>query len=111
MIKDIITTGPYLEVDRTYPGYVAAGGLSAGHIRWNTNTQEAEVYDGTLWVNVSTNYKVNLSNYAINALEWAHKKMREEQELLDKMEKHPTLKHAYEQFKTIEALVYEGKDA
>jgi hypothetical protein len=33
--------------------------------------------------------------------------MREEDELKAKMEKYPTLKSAYEQFKMIEALVYE----
>jgi hypothetical protein len=36
--------------------------------------------------------------------------MHEEKELKAKMEKYPTLKSAYEQFKMVEALVYEDEN-
>jgi hypothetical protein len=76
-------------------------------MRYNTNTQHIEVYDGTNWISISQTPTVSLSYEAEEAIRWARDNMVKEAELKAKIEKYPTLKSAYEQFKMIEALVYE----
>jgi hypothetical protein len=70
-------------------------------------TQQMEVFDGISWINISQNASIGLSWTADEAIRWAQERMHEDRDLKAKMEKYPTLKSAYEQFKMIEALVYE----
>jgi uncharacterized pyridoxamine 5'-phosphate oxidase family protein len=74
-------------------------------------TQQMEVYDGNMWINISQNASIGLSWTADEAIRWAGEKMAEERELKAKLEKYPSLKHAYEQYKIIEALVYEEEQS
>ena len=76
-------------------------------MRFNTATQNIEVYDGSMWQVISQNVTVGMSWTSEEAIRWAERKMHEEDQLKAKMEKYPTLKSAYDQFKMIEALVYE----
>ena len=76
-------------------------------MRYNTMTQQMEVFDGVSWINISQNASIGLSRTADEAIRWAQERMHEDRDLKAKMEKYPTLKSAYEQFKMIEALVYE----
>jgi hypothetical protein len=87
--------------------HIGNNGQSAGTMRWNTSGQQMEVFDGTTWISINQNVTVGLSYEAEEVLRWAGYKMREEDDLKKRMEKHPTLKHAYEQFKMIEILVHE----
>jgi hypothetical protein len=107
MIKNITQSGAFTQVSSYYPPQIYNTGQSAGEMRYNTNTQQMEVYDGSNWISISQTATVGLSLDAEEAIRWAREKMVEEAELKTKIEKYPTLKSAYEQFKMIEALVYE----
>jgi myo-inositol catabolism protein IolC len=69
-----------------------------------------EVFDGISWISINQNITVGMTVTAEEAIRWASKMMKEESELKAKMEKYPALKHAYEQYKMVEALVYEEDD-
>jgi len=107
MIKSIQSLSPHVTVDHYSPPYVGGNSQSAGQMRFNTNTQQVDVYDGNSWISMSQNVNVRMSYTAEEAIRWATIKMQEENELKAKMEKYPTLKSAYEQYKLVEALVYE----
>jgi hypothetical protein len=107
MINNLTVTSPFLTSSSYSTPYVGNNGQSAGTVRFNTMTQQMEVFDGSSWINISQNVSVGMSYEADDVLRWAGLKMREEDELKAKMAKYPTLKSAYEQFKMIEALVYE----
>ena len=88
MIKNVNTDGLYLH--STYPDTARVdfnrNYLCTGQVRFNDSTQCMEVYDGTSWHNVSVESYVTLSPYSASAIEWVHKKMRDEEKLLEKME-------------------------
>jgi hypothetical protein len=107
MINNLTVSSPFLTTSSYNSAHIGANGQSAGQMRYNTSLQQVEVYDGVAWIMVSQNISVGLSYEADEVLRWAGLKMREEDELKAKMKKYPTLKSAYEQFKMIEALVYE----
>jgi hypothetical protein len=107
MIKNITQSGAFMQVSSYYPPQIYNTGQSAGEVRYNTTTQQMEVYDGSNWISITQTATVGLTMPAEEAIRWAQEKMVEEAELKAKMEKYPTLKSAYEQFKMIEALVYE----
>lgn len=79
-----------------------------GMLRLNgTNMQ---VFDGTSWIMMSTSYAtVALSPTTEEAIDWAKRKMQEEKKLHERMEQHPGLKQAYEQFKIMDILTLEEK--
>jgi hypothetical protein len=107
MIKNITQSGAFTQVNSYSSPNIYNTGQSAGAVRYNTDTQYMEVYDGTNWISISQTATVGLSWEAEETIRWAQTKRVEETELKAKMEKYPTLKSAYEQFKMIEALVYE----
>ena len=111
MIKTLDITSPHLTGSTYSTPYVSNNGQSAGNVRWNTMTQQMEVCDGNNWINISQTASIGLSWTADEAIRWASEKMAEERELKAKLEKYPTLKHAYEQYKIIEALVYEEEQS
>ena len=112
MINNLTVTSPFLTTSSYQAPYISNNGMqSAGQMRYNTATQQMEVYDGMNWVNISQNVSVGISQEAEEAIRWVGHKRREEEELNAKMEKYPALKHAYEQFKMIEALVYEEEQS
>lgn len=110
MINNLTVTSPHLTTSSYFAPYINNNGMqSAGQMRYNTSTQQMEVYDGSSWISISQNVSVGLTLAAEDAIRWVQTKMAEEKELKAKMEKYPTLKHAYEQYKMVEALVYEDE--
>jgi hypothetical protein len=107
MIKNLDITSPHLTGNFISTPYVNNNGQSAGSVRWNIMTQQMEVSDGNNWINISHSASIGLSWTANEAIQWVQEKMKEESALKAKLEKFPALKHAYEQYKIIEALVYE----
>jgi hypothetical protein len=107
MINNLTVTSSFLTTSSHSMPYISNNGQSAGTVRWNTSGQQMEVFDGTTWISINQNVTVGLSYEAEEVLRWAGYKMREEDDLKKRMEKYPTLKHAYEQFKMIEILVHE----
>jgi hypothetical protein len=82
MIKNITPIGRYITVSgsnsSTYVnGYSGAQGV--GNMRFNTSTQNMEVFDGNSWMALNMDYaSVGLNNEAESLLDWARKKRDEE---------------------------------
>ena len=89
------TNGPYVDLNRP----------SAGMLRYNGSNLEA--YDGNSWLSVGHHASVQLDSDTRTLLEWARKKMYEEQKLHERMKDHPGLKDAYEKFRLIDILTLE----
>jgi hypothetical protein len=84
MIKNIAPIGRYITVSggnaSTYVnGYSGAQGV--GNMRFNTSTQNMEVFDGNSWMTLNMDYaSVGLNGEAESLLDWARKKRDEELE-------------------------------
>jgi hypothetical protein len=82
MIKNITPIGRYITVSggnsNTYVnGYSGAQGV--GNMRFNTSTQNMEVFDGNSWMTLNMDYaSVGLNSEAESLLDWARKKRDEE---------------------------------
>jgi hypothetical protein len=82
MIKDIMASGRYVQVSgsssSTYVnGYSGLQGV--GNMRYNTTSQNMEVFDGNNWITLNMGYaQVGLNGEAESLLDWARKKRDEE---------------------------------
>jgi hypothetical protein len=82
MIKDIILSGRYMTVSgsgvSTYVnGYSGLQGV--GNMRFNTTTQNMEVFDGNSWIQINMGIaSVGLNGEAESLLDWAREKRNEE---------------------------------
>lgn len=80
--------------------YINMGNPSAGMMRYNGGNTSIEVYDGSSWVTMTSNYaSVGLNSAAQSVINWAMQKMAEEQELEQLTKDHPAVKIAYENMK------------
>jgi len=97
MIKDIISSGPFVQVagGGGYTPYINMNTPSAGITRWNGATQSLEVYDGSSWMVISSSVAtVGLNTDAVRAITWANNKMNEEAELEKLAKEHPAIQIA-----------------
>ena len=101
MIKGLTHTGRYLQVNGGSPmnPYIPPGGQSAGMMRYNTNMNVVEVYDGQVWKEVSSYASVGLTVEAEALLDWARKKRDEEMQIEDLAKEHPTINIALDNLK------------
>lgn len=104
MIKNLSPSGAFIQVSSYYPPQIYGNGQSAGNVRYNTNTQQMEVYDGSTWISISQTATVGLNQPAEDAIRWVQTRMTEEAELKARMERHPGLKDAYEKFQIMDIL-------
>jgi hypothetical protein len=59
-----------------------SGYMNVGDVRYNTNMQRFEVYDGNVWIEINTSHaSVGLTPDAERALDWAVRKQREDADL------------------------------
>jgi len=85
VIKNIISSGRYVQVTNTSSstyinGYSGLQGV--GNMRYNTSSQNMEVFDGNTWVMLNMSIpSIGLSTDAESLLDWARKKRDEELEL------------------------------
>lgn len=122
MIRSIYQGGRYLSVSGGQPsspsiynsygsGQSSGAQCFVGQMRYNTNTQNMEVFDGTMWQTWATNSAtVTLTPEAEELLDWARKKRQEDVNLKMRMEQHPGLKDAYEKFMIMDALTLEEEN-
>jgi len=97
MIKGISQGGRYITVTGGSPSnpYISPGSQSAGMMRYNTNMNTVEVYDGQSWKDISSNYaNISLTMEAESLLDWARKKRDEELQYKSLAESHPAVKIA-----------------
>ena len=85
MIKSIHSSSPFLTISGGNPGSTYIGnfnGTGVGNMRYNPNSQNIEVYDGSTWIILSAHHaNINLTPEAVSLLEWASKKRDEELEI------------------------------
>jgi hypothetical protein len=85
MIKSIHSSSPFLTISGGNPGSTYIGnfnGTGVGDMRYNPNSQNIEVYDGSTWIILSAHHaNINLTPEAVSLLEWASKKRDEELEI------------------------------
>ena len=82
MIKSIAPSGRYIQVSGGNPStYVNSysGQQGVGNMRYNTSSQQIEIYDGINWITLNMEYaSVGLNGEAESLLDWARKKRDEE---------------------------------
>lgn len=108
MIKNIYSGSPSVHVGgQQNPPIYNSGGSMVGQLRYNTSTQNYEVYDGNTWHVIHSSVPVGLSQEAEDAIRWARDKMQEERDLKARIERHPGLKDAYEKFQLMDIMTRE----
>ena len=83
MIKNITASGRYVQVSGGIAGASGISGYSGlqgvGNMRYNTSTQNMEVFDGHSWMQISMAMpSIGLTGEAELLLDWARKKRDEE---------------------------------
>jgi hypothetical protein len=107
MIKGI-TGGRYIAVSggTSLDPYISPSAKGAGMVRYNTQMSSMEVNDGDSWIQLGMSYaNLELTPEAQSILDWAKKKMAEEQQLDELCEKYPGLRKARDNYETFLALV------
>jgi hypothetical protein len=105
MIKSIHSSSPFLTVSggnpgSTYIGYYSTNAPGVGNMRYNPNSQNIEVYDGSTWIILSAHHStINLSDEAVSLLQWARKKRDEEFEMERLAQTNSTIKDLVNQIK------------
>jgi len=103
MIKSIHSSSPFLTVSGGNPGSTYIGnfnGTGVGNMRYNPNSQNIEVYDGSTWIILSAHHAtINLNDEAVSLLEWARKKRYEDLEVERLAETNPAIKDLVTQIK------------
>ena len=105
MIKTLRTSSPYLSVTSYSPTIYGNGMPNAGAVHYNVQSQCLQVFDGSVWHNLSGDSQIELSSSGIEALAWAEKKMFEERRLKTLSETNPTLKDALDALQKAEEQV------
>lgn len=118
MIKNISGGGKYLSVSggagSTYVNNYS-GAQGVGNMRYNTSTQNIEVYDGANWVQIQSGYAtISMTPEAESLLDWARQKRAEETERENLANDNPTIrdllnqiKEKEEQLKIVQTLIKE----
>ena len=120
MIKSIHSSSPFLTVSGGNPGSTYIGNYSTnapgvGNMRYNPNSQNIEVYDGSTWIILSAHHtNINLSDEAVSLLEWARNKRNEDLERERLAQTNPVIKdlinqvkEKQEQIKIVQTLIKE----
>ena len=107
MLKTVSGAGRYVMVNGGYPAttYINTGSgyMNVGDVRFNTNAQTLEVYDGNRWLEINTSHaSVGLTPEAERALDWANRKIAEEAELEHLANSNPTIADLVKQKKELD---------
>jgi hypothetical protein len=97
MLKGILQSSQYITVTNGtgMTPYISSGTQGAGMMRYNTVTYNVEVYDGSVWKELSnTLASVDLNYEAQEAIKWVKGKMAEEAEFKKLAKDHPAVKLA-----------------
>lgn len=96
MIKTVNGVGRYVMVNGGYPATTymntSSGYMNVGDVRYNTQMQRLEVYDGQMWLEINTSHaSIGLTPDAEMALDWALKKRNEDLALEHLAKTNPTI--------------------
>jgi hypothetical protein len=86
MLKTVNSMSRYMMVNGGMPAttYIntSSGYMNVGDVRYDTQMQRLEVYDGQMWREINSSHaSVGLTPDAERALDWANRKIIEEAEL------------------------------
>lgn len=103
MIKNVTSNSPYIIVGNYNGslGYISPGS-QAGQVRYNTNMNVMEVFNGTAWQDIAGQADIDLSYDAKLVLEWGKKKMARELEMEALAKEHPTVAAALDALRKAE---------
>jgi hypothetical protein len=116
IVKSVTGNYQYVTVSShsTAPPWMDQSLPSAGQVRYNPSGMRMEVYDGNTWSYLGGDVNIDLSPNVKEVIDWAGRKMDEEQRWREMAEKNPAILDAYtkfkqaeEQLKIVEALVKE----
>lgn len=102
MIKSIFPGSADISVNGSHPAmpYINPNYSGAGMIKFDPSSQNFQVNDGMNWITIpNDSVTVDLSYESKQALEWARKKHREEQELEKLAEDNPAIADLVNQIK------------
>ena len=107
MLKTVNGQGRYMMVNGGMPAttYVNSysGQHGVGNVRFNTSTQNLEVFDGNGWIQINSSHaSVGLTPDAEDAVTWAINKLHEERMLELKAKDNPAIADLLNQRKTID---------
>lgn len=86
------TSAPYIN---TYSNQ-----LGVGNLRFNSSTQNIEVFDGNGWIAMSSSYaQVELTPEVNEILDWARQERQQQREYAELAKKHPGIADAMESVK------------
>ena len=107
MLKTVSGVGRYVMVSGGMPAHTyintSSGYMNVGDVRYNTQMQRLEVYDGQMWLEINTGHaSVGLTPDAEMALDWATKKRNEELSLEYKAKNNPAIADLLKQRNTID---------
>jgi hypothetical protein len=95
MIKNVYGSGRYLTTyDNKSTNYMNnfSGAQGLGNMRFNTTTQNVEIYDGQMWQPMQMDtVNLSLTSDAQDAIAWADQKRHEELRMQTLAEKHPAV--------------------
>lgn len=77
----------------------------AGVVRYNTENQCLEAYDGVAWVNLTNRISVDLDEGTKYLLSWVERKQAEDQEIERLCAQYPNLAEARREFEILKKLV------
>ena len=107
MLRTVSGAGRYVTVSGGMPGntYInsSSGYMNVGDVRYNVQMQRLEVYDGQIWIEISTGHaSVGLTPDAEIALDWATRKRDEELALEHLAKSNPTIADLVNQKKELD---------
>lgn len=95
MIKNVYGSGRYLTTyNNTATNYMNnfSGAQGLGNMRFNTTTQNVEIYDGQMWQPMQmADVNLSLTQDAQEAIAWADQKRQEEHDIQTLAEKYPAV--------------------
>lgn len=111
MISNLNGTAGVMVTGGTSTPWVDMSQPSAGMVRYNGTSQNMEVYNGMSWMSMGSHPTIQLTSTVQEILTWAEKKMREEQNLKQRLFRHAGLREAYERFQVLDILTLEEETA
>ena len=105
MIRSVSSDSRWIRVNASPPSPYVGSQQSAGLLRYNTQNNRMEVYDGTNWLDFGGHVEIGLDRQAEEIMSWARNKMQEDQELERLCKEHPALQEAYDRLQILKALV------
>ena len=106
MIKGITSSSQYITVSggNAMSSYFSPGAQGAGQMRYNTNSNNIEVWDGVTWKELGTSYaSIDLNYEAQELLRWAREAKNKELARESRIKENPALRKAYEAIQRAEA--------